>query len=162
MTLAHFSAGAETTLQYVSHWITCLLWSLLTLGANCWWSRHISSSSLSTLPLTLSDPFTKPDLDVNPQTFRIPCLWLPLLLQQSLAALTHSYKSWITGKSYLITDEMAQQVKVHATKPDELTWISGTHMVNREDWLPKIVLWPPFMRHSTPVCSHTHSYNHKK
>ena len=41
--------------------------------------------------------------------------------------------------------DMAQQVKVLATKPDSMGSISGTHMVRRENSLPKVLFVPPYV-----------------
>lgn len=37
-------------------------------------------------------------------------------------------------------DERAQLVKAVSTKPDDLCFIPGTHMVDRENWPPQVIL----------------------
>ena len=50
--------------------------------------------------------------------------------------------------------KMAQWVKVFAAKPDDLGLISTPNMVERKNWISKIILWPTH----TPwkVCAHGH------
>jgi hypothetical protein len=44
---------------------------------------------------------------------------------------------------------MVQRVKVPATKPDNLSGIPGTHMVEGEAWLLQAVVWFPHMQCAT-------------
>lgn len=45
--------------------------------------------------------------------------------------------------------EMAQRVKMFALKPD-LSLIPEAHMVEGENWLPQVVLWPFMMILASP------------
>lgn len=61
---------------------------------------------------------------------------------------------------------MAQWGKVLAAKPDNLSSIPRTHIVERERLLLLVVLWPPHMHCGhTPACvhtcAHTHSHIHR-
>lgn len=40
---------------------------------------------------------------------------------------------------------MAQLVKAPATEPEDLSFIPGTHMVEKENKLPRAVLSPPHL-----------------
>lgn len=46
---------------------------------------------------------------------------------------------------------MAQRLKVPTTKPEHLSLMLGTHMVEAENRLPQVILQPP----------HAHCYMHK-
>lgn len=40
------------------------------------------------------------------------------------------------------TGKMAQFIKRFATKPDDLNWIPGPHMVEEKNHLSQVALWP--------------------
>jgi hypothetical protein len=59
-------------------------------------------------------------------------------------------------KAHLCDIKMAQQIKVLAAKPDNLSSIPGTHNVEGENRLYKVVLHSPCMLHGTYAVVYTH------
>lgn len=53
---------------------------------------------------------------------------------------------------YLRAGKIASQIKVFATKFEDLSSIPTTHMVERKNWLIQVILSPPL----TSTCSHRH------
>lgn len=51
-------------------------------------------------------------------------------------------------------DEMARWVKVPTSKPDDVTSIPGTHMVERHNQDPRIVQGLPQVHSGTPIGTH--------
>lgn len=49
---------------------------------------------------------------------------------------------------------MAQLLKVLAAKPDDLSLIPGTHMVEGKNQRPQVVLWPPQVHCGTHTSIH--------
>lgn len=54
---------------------------------------------------------------------------------------------------YLRAGKIASQIKVFATKFEDLSSIPTTHMVERKNWLIQVILSPPL----TSTCSHRHT-----
>lgn len=54
--------------------------------------------------------------------------------------------------------EIAKWVNVLATKPDVLSSIPRTPIVERENRLPQVILWPPHtLQHTWPYTNHVHA-----
>lgn len=70
-------------------------------------------------------------------------------VQQSTTQRTNTF---FFCESFLVTlpngfggSKMAQLVKAPATEPEDLSFIPGTHMVEKENKLPRAVLSPPHL-----------------
>lgn len=55
-------------------------------------------------------------------------------------------------------ESMDQWVKVSATKPDNLCLLPRTHIVEEENQLPQVVLWPTHVHSGTFECARAHTH----
>ena len=65
-------------------------------------------------------------------------------------------------RNTLRTFKIAQQIKVLAKKPGDLSLIPGTHIVEGENQLHQVILWPSTLQHGicsppSPMPMHTHA-----
>lgn len=58
--------------------------------------------------------------------------------------------------------EMVQWVKVPEVKPEDLNLIPGSHMVEADNWLLEVVIWPPHALPWQPPPPHTHTHQQNK
>lgn len=58
---------------------------------------------------------------------------VPLVFQQEI---------YVPGIGTVFDDEVAQEVKVPASKPDNLSSVSETNTVEEENWFPWVFIWP--------------------
>lgn len=56
---------------------------------------------------------------------------------------TQTWRTWVGILGTSTKKAGAQQVKERAAKLDSLSSIPGTHILRGENWLLKVVLWPP-------------------
>lgn len=69
-------------------------------------------------------------------------------------SLRPAWTTWaLTNKGEV--SEMAQWTKLLLIKSDNLSSISDTNIIQRENQLPNVVLWPPYMRHGMCMLKYT-------
>lgn len=96
---------------------------------------------------------TKPEIwpEFNPQDSHAESWPANCLLIHALhAPPPHTNKC---NLKYLRAGKIASQIKVFATKFEDLSSIPTTHMVERKNWLIQVILSPPL----TSTCSHRHT-----
>lgn len=59
-----------------------------------------------------------------------------------------------------VADNMTQQVRAPALRPEDLSWISGSHIIEEENHLLKGILWPSHAHCGTHMHTVLHSYMH--
>lgn len=78
----------------------------------------------------------RPSCSQEPRVLTARC---PLLMSVSNGKLSATTLSWVMSMWTSSPD-----VEVFATKSDHWNFIPGTNIMERENWLPQIILWPLF------------------
>lgn len=84
-------------------------------------------------------------------------------LNATLSHVVSSRPAWtisdlVSNKQVTGEGKLARWVKAPAAKPDDLSFIPGTHMVGGENQLLKVVLWP--YTKAFPVHMHVRTHAH--